>query len=487
MTIGFDIDGVILDQERFQINKGIKHFKKIYAKEYLKKTGKKISLKDIQVVDKNKGPISKNKVFDYNEPYITIDSTGYSLKDVFGCSSEEETKFWKKNMLSYALFSPIRFRGKEIINKLKKDGNNIYFITARAKANEDNFIGKVQRFLVKFKFSINGVKYDDVKFCSYKKGIVEKEKTDLCNELGIDVMIEDNKETAKFIADNSIKTRPLLFLTKNNQSLTDDEIPRHVNFDEVFVTIKSLEEDKFKVLNRKEKQELSENERKEYYTSYRNHLKGSYFDNELAKKDEKKLAKNIKLYKGLFNMLVPNKAINLNKLTDKAGVIYTLNHRSLIDIPLLMRWAKRKDIHAIVKSEFLSTPLAKPLTKLGCKFVDRKDKSSRKNIRKTAAVLISNAKSIVVCPEGTRNKTKNDLLDFDYGAVSIAQTTGAPIQPCAIVDVGKKRVINFGELIRVGENDDLEVKNRELYSSTLKLIEEVRGSSLVKQKTFKKF
>ena len=34
MNIGLDIDGVLLNQEKFQLQKGIKFFKKQYIKKY---------------------------------------------------------------------------------------------------------------------------------------------------------------------------------------------------------------------------------------------------------------------------------------------------------------------------------------------------------------------------------------------------------------------------------------------------------------------
>ena len=64
MNIGFDADGVIFPIEDYQISEGQKFFK-----------------------DRN-----------------IKDINGYGIKEVFGCTSKEEFKFWLKNTAKFGNF-----------------------------------------------------------------------------------------------------------------------------------------------------------------------------------------------------------------------------------------------------------------------------------------------------------------------------------------------------------------------------------------------
>ncbi|NLL44728.1 MAG: hypothetical protein GX247_03565 [Mollicutes bacterium] len=109
MNIGFDLDGVFFNQEKFQLKKGSKYFKSQYIKQYYKENGINLKKSDVQVFDVIRGKIldSAEKV-DFTKPYLKINSNGYGIRQVFDCSEEEEEKFWYKHMLLYALFMPFR-------------------------------------------------------------------------------------------------------------------------------------------------------------------------------------------------------------------------------------------------------------------------------------------------------------------------------------------------------------------------------------------
>ncbi len=145
-NIGFDIDGVLTDIAKFQLEEGKKFFK--------------------------------------CEP---IDTNGFTIKDMFGCSEEEEYAFWKKNLVKYAISSPVRKGMSDVISKLRKDGNKVYIISSRKFAADDNFLGKVMRTIVKENLKANKIEYDKLVFCTDSKEQAIKDNY-------ISVMIEDNPD-----------------------------------------------------------------------------------------------------------------------------------------------------------------------------------------------------------------------------------------------------------------------------------------------------
>jgi 1-acyl-sn-glycerol-3-phosphate acyltransferase len=69
---------------------------------------------------------------------------------------------------------------------------------------------------------------------------------------------------------------------------------------------------------------------------------------------------------------------------------------------------------------------------LHCVFIDRDNvKESLKAIL-TSIDMIKNGISVCIFPEGTRNKTEEDLLPFHEGSFKIASKAGCPIVPITI-------------------------------------------------------
>ena len=92
MNIGIDIDGVLTDLERETIDFGTK------------------------------------MCIEENWP-ITIDLSKYWEVEAFGWTSEQADKFWNKYLVEYVTQSPARRFAKEIISKLREEGNTIYSIS----------------------------------------------------------------------------------------------------------------------------------------------------------------------------------------------------------------------------------------------------------------------------------------------------------------------------------------------------------------------
>lgn len=471
MNIGIDIDGVFINQEKFQLEKGIDFFKKQYIKNYYEEKNIKLKKSDIYVFD----IANEDKdVINEKEHYIKIDSNGYGIKEIFDCDEEEEKKFWYKNMIKYALFAPFRKDSDRVAKLLKNEGNKLIAITARAKSDEDSLIGTIQRFLVKIRFKMHGIKCNKFVFCSYKGQKELDDKVNACNNNDIDIMIEDKKGNAEII-EKKTKAKSFLYATKNNADINNKNITRFVNFSEIYNGIKKYQEkEKFNVLHKDEKEKLSSLDRKNYYKAYREYQAKYVYDSEIIKKREKKLIRAIKYGKIIFDRFVKHEVINIGKIPKEDGVIITTNHRDMLDIPLVMSSIGPRPYHPMLKSEFLDTKAEGILTDLGFIFVNRQDKSIREQSRETATKRVLTGSNVIICPEGARNKTDKPLLDFDFGAVSIAQNSGKPIYPCAIYKSSNHKIVNFGDPIYVDADDELENKNELLYKTTISLLEECK-------------
>ncbi len=148
-----------------------------------------------------------------------------------------------------------------------------------------------------------------------------------------------------------------------------------------------------------------------------------------------------------------------------AAVLYIGNHRSYFDI--LMTYVRvPRPTGYIAKKEMLRYPLLVNWMKnLHCLFLDRKDiKEGMKTIL-AAVDKIKNGISICIFPEGTRNRVADTFLPFHAGSFKIAEKTGCPIVPMAIVNAGDifedhlprikrtKVIVEYGEPIRTDQLD----------------------------------
>lgn len=93
---------------------------------------------------------------------------------------------------------------------------------------------------------------------------------------------------------------------------------------------------------------------------------------------------------------------------------------------------------------------------------------------KNAALDVLNSGGVIgIFPEGTRNKTKEFLLPFKFGAVSMAKKTDATIVPVGITGTYKFRtknlMVRYGEPFKVGDMS-LEEANEKLRDSIGKLM-----------------
>lgn len=120
---------------------------------------------------------------------------------------------------------------------------------------------------------------------------------------------------------------------------------------------------------------------------------------------------------------------------DEAYII-TLNHNTLLDIPLSCPFVSGAN-KTIAKSSFTKVPLFGLFYAKGAVLVNRKNEKSRRESFYAMKDVLVNGIHMCVYPEGTRNRTKEPLKSFYDGAFKLAVETGNRIMPAIIFNTNK--------------------------------------------------
>lgn len=195
MNIGIDIDNTLTD-----IEKGLFDIANKYTKEIRP---------DFKYVKQQK--------------YDGFTNMAGFYSSIFGWNEEETMNFFRTKRIEVVDNAKPRENAREIIQRLKNDGNNIYIITARTRRFDDIPYERAKRWLDK-----NGVIYD--------KLIVEAtDKAKVCHDLDIDLFIDDQLNNCINLADNGIHTIRL-----TNSTEIYDNIVNIKNWNDVYEYITKL-------------------------------------------------------------------------------------------------------------------------------------------------------------------------------------------------------------------------------------------------------
>lgn len=177
------------------------------------------------------------------------------------------------------------------------------------------------------------------------------------------------------------------------------------------------------------------------------------------------------ILKPLFILWYNPKVINKEAIPKEGPIIIAGNHKHIYDQCLTIISTKRI-INYMAKKEYFDGKLKWFFKSVGCIPVNRQIKDQ--NAVNEALNVLKHNGAIGIFPEGTRNKTKEFLLPFKFGAVSMAQKTNATIVPFGLTGDYKFRSKNlkatFGTPFKV-ENMTLEEANNKLYNEIKKLME----------------
>lgn len=173
----------------------------------------------------------------------------------------------------------------------------------------------------------------------------------------------------------------------------------------------------------------------------------------------------------LFNIYYHPTILNKEYIPKEGPILIVGNHKHIYDQCLTIMATKRA-IHYLAKKEYFDGKMAWFFKLVGCIPIDR----SRKNKESTdyAIEILKNGGAIGLFPEGTRNKTSDQLLlPFKMGTVSMAKKSNATIVPFAITGDYKFRSKNlticYGNPFRINDMN-LEDANEKLYQEIKSLL-----------------
>lgn len=165
--------------------------------------------------------------------------------------------------------------------------------------------------------------------------------------------------------------------------------------------------------------------------------------------------------------------IGKENIPKEGAILIVGNHKHLYDQCLSIISTKRF-IKYMAKREYFDNKKTRWFFKaVGCISVDRSVHDGK--AKGEAIETLKNGGAIGLFPEGTRNKTKEFLLPFKYGAVSMAKKTDAYLVPFGItgdyIFRSKNLVIKYGKPFKVTDME-LEEANNLLYETVKKLMED---------------
>ena len=167
----------------------------------------------------------------------------------------------------------------------------------------------------------------------------------------------------------------------------------------------------------------------------------------------------------IFKIYYNPKIIGKENIPKKGSLLIAGNHIHLYDQCSVIISTKR-GIHYMAKREYFDNKKVAWFFKgSGCISVDRSRKD--KDATDAALSVLKDGGVIGIFPEGTRNKTKEFLLPFKFGAVSLAKKTDSYILPFGVTGTYKFRskdlTVRFGKPFKIGEMP-LEEANEKLYN-----------------------
>lgn len=130
----------------------------------------------------------------------------------------------------------------------------------------------------------------------------------------------------------------------------------------------------------------------------------------------------------------------------KGKTIIVSNHKSNLDYVYIWNKIWRKQ-YVLSKDSLYKNPILRWFFRACCGIPVNREKVGLSTIKESLAVL-KRDKILTIFPEGTRNKTKEPLLDFKAGASVFAVKTNAPVVPMYIVKKGF--IFKFNKIL-VGE------------------------------------
>ena len=168
-------------------------------------------------------------------------------------------------------------------------------------------------------------------------------------------------------------------------------------------------------------------------------------------KENKKLYKFLKIICArLLKILYKPVAYGTEKIPKEGPIIFVGNHIHAVDPVVVMTHTKRI-VHYMAKESLFKGIHGKIFESIGLIKVYRSRSNPMAIVE--AQKILEQGGAVGIFPEGTRNRTDQELLKFRHGAVSIAKQSNAKIVPFAIK--GKYRLFKKGLSIEFGKAVDV--------------------------------
>ena len=142
-------------------------------------------------------------------------------------------------------------------------------------------------------------------------------------------------------------------------------------------------------------------------------------------KENQKLYKIAKaIYSKLLKILYNPTTKGTKNIPEKGPIIIVGNHKHAFD-PIMVMSNTNRTIHYMAKESLFKGIHGKILESIGTIKIHR-NKSNPIAI-KEAEEILKQGGAVGIFPEGTRNRTNQELLKFRHGAVEIAKKTNTPL------------------------------------------------------------
>jgi len=133
----------------------------------------------------------------------------------------------------------------------------------------------------------------------------------------------------------------------------------------------------------------------------------------------------------------------LDRLDPATTYVFTPNHQSIIEVPLMVTYLDRNTAF-LAKKELFKIPIfGNGMRQIGIIPVDRSNSAAAVESARNATRNLRAGKSYVVYPEGTRSPDGR-LLPFKKGAFLMAVDAGVPVVPITVS--GSSRVMPKGKV-----------------------------------------
>lgn len=176
------------------------------------------------------------------------------------------------------------------------------------------------------------------------------------------------------------------------------------------------------------------------------------------------------IYKTPLKILYRPIVIGKENIPEDGAIIFAGNHRHAFD-PIVVMSNTKRIVHYMAKESLFKGIHGFIFKQIGLIKVYR-SKNNPEAVSSAIEVLKQGG-TIGIFPEGTRNRTSEDLLKFKHGAVSIAKQSNSKIIPFAIKGeykiFGKNLTIEFGKPVDVS-NMEVTEANDYIRSEVLNLL-----------------